>query len=135
MTEQLSELEQLRLENAKLTERLANLQSVLDEPFKIMDRLVGDRNPSRKTVKDIPKDWDKIKGSFTHLNDCPYLFMSMDAQSRLRKEGYAHLFYNEGYALQCRLKGDAVWLDLDGDTYPILVAGSIEYRIADDEEF
>jgi hypothetical protein len=131
MTKQLSELEQLRLEKTELTKSLADLQSVLAEPFAIMDRLVGDRNPNRKTVKDIPNDWDKIKGAFKHLVGNQYTFMTRDAPFCFRHEGYAHLFYNEGYALQCRLKSDGVWHDLDGDTYPILAPDAIEYRIAD----
>ncbi len=134
MTKQLSELEQLRLEKVELTQRLAALQAVLDEPFKIMDRLVGDRNPSRKTMKDIPKDWDRLKGVFKHLADNTHIFMSRIAPFYFDREGYVHLFYNEGYALQCRLKGDYVWLDLGGDKFPIPVSESIEYRIADDEE-
>lgn len=60
------------------------------------------------------------------------MFISRIGVFQFEQEGYAHLFYNLGYELQCRLKGDVVWLDLDKDTFPILVAEAIEYRIAND---
>ncbi len=127
--------EELEVKVQELQAQVVTLTAIIKEPFNLLNLLLeGGRDYSRKTVDDIPSDWDVLYPKMKLCNRIPQNLNHFLSFCRFSMEAcHVNLLFSHGYALEVKLDGEHGWFALGKGKQPVFTEPLV-YRVSHGED-